>query len=361
MLKTIEFIKQNADWRELLSGAPYQISIKDDEGFTILKYSQIDSDFNDEIVRECRGLIIDKNLTPVCIPFFKFGNYGEPYADKIDWDSAQVEEKIDGSLIKVWHYGGTWIVSTNGTIFADKALIGSEDEIKVDTSYGSFGELFEDACKFAGLRLQNLNPRYTYMFELVSPFNRVVVPYESIDLYHIGTRDNVTLLEMDVDLGVKKPKTFQCNNLSDLIEMAQKLRYCEEGYVVKDSDYRRIKVKSPAYVAVSHLISGMNEKRLLELIRTNETGEFLAYFPEYMADVESMQRKISDLLYYLDSVINEKINPVEYSSRKEYADMATKTKYPAFCFQFLDGKVDSPEEWVWSMPNDKVLEQIRKL
>ena len=84
MLKTIEFIKQNADWRELLSGAPYKISIKDDEGFTILKYSQIDSDFNNEIVRECRGLIIDKNLAPVCVPFFKFGNYGEPYADEID-------------------------------------------------------------------------------------------------------------------------------------------------------------------------------------------------------------------------------------------------------------------------------------
>jgi len=56
--------------------------------------------------------------------------------------------------------------------------------------------------------LQNPNPRYTYMFELVSPFNRAVLLYESIDLYHIGTRDNVTLLEMDVDLGVKKPKTF---------------------------------------------------------------------------------------------------------------------------------------------------------
>ena len=113
-------------------------------------------------------------------------------------------------------------------------------EIRVDTSYGSFGELFDDACKFAGLRLQNLNPRYTYLFELVSPFNRVVVPYESIDLYHIGTRDNVTLLEMDIDIGVKKPKTFQCNNLSDLVEMAQKLRYCEEGYVVKDAGYHRI-------------------------------------------------------------------------------------------------------------------------
>ena len=361
MLKTIEFIKRNANWRELLSSAPYHISVKDDEGFTILKYSQIDSDFNNELVRECRGLIIDKNFAPVCVPFFKFGNYGEPYADEIDWNSAQVEEKVDGSLIKVWHYGGKWIVSTNGTIFANKAMIGSENETKANTSYGSFGELFGDACKLANLRLQSLNPRYTYMFELVSPYNRVVIPYDSIDLFHIGTRDNVTLQELDVDIGVKKPKTYQCNNLSDLIDMAQKLRYCEEGYVVKDAAYHRIKVKSPAYVAVSHLISGMSEKRLLELIHSNETAEFLSYFPEYMPDVEEMQRKISDLLDYLDALINEKIKSIKYNTRKEYADMATKTKYPAFCFQFLDGKVNSPQEWMWSMPCDKILEQFGKL
>ena len=64
-----------------MSEAPYNIAIKDDGDFILLKYSQIDSDFNEEIVRECRGLIIDKNLVPVCVPFYKFGNYGESYAD----------------------------------------------------------------------------------------------------------------------------------------------------------------------------------------------------------------------------------------------------------------------------------------
>ena len=361
MLKTIQFIRHNANWRELLSGSPYSIGIKDDEGFTILKYSQIDSDFNIEIVRECRGLIIDENSVPVCVPFFKFGNYGEPYADEIDWNTAQVEEKIDGSLLKVWHYGGKWIVSTNGTIFANKARIGSEDVIRTDSSFNTYGDLFKEACKGAGLDLEHLNPQYTYMFEIVSPHNRVVVPYESIDIYHIGARDNVTLQEIDIDIGVKKPKCFQCNNISDLIEMASKLRYCEEGFVVKDAAFHRIKVKSPAYVAVSHLINGMSEKRLLELIRTNETSEFLSYFPEFKVDVSALQLKISDLMHYLDTVIKEKIKPIEYCTRKEYADMAMKTKYPAFCFQLLDGKVHSPQEWVWSMPNDKVLEMLSKL
>ena len=94
ILRVIEYIKNNQNWREILSESPYNITIKDDGDFTLLKYSQIDSDFNNEIVRECRGLIIDKNFNPVCVPFYKFGNYGESYADNIDWTTAKVEEKI---------------------------------------------------------------------------------------------------------------------------------------------------------------------------------------------------------------------------------------------------------------------------
>ena len=345
-----------------MANAPYCVTIKDDGDFTLLKYSQTDSDFNNEIVRECRGLIIDKNLNPVCIPFFKFANYGEPYADDIDWATAKVEEKIDGSLIKVWNGGGKWIISTNGTIFADKANIGSDtdNEMTTDTTYKNFGALFAAAAVKAGLDINALDWQYTYMFELVSPYNRVVVPYQSIELYHIGTRDNISLKELEIDLKIKKPKTYQCNNLNHLIEMASKLRYCEEGYVVKDAAYRRIKVKSPAYVSVSHLISGMNEKRLLELLRTNEIGEFLTYFPEYRPHIETLRRKIDDLAQYLDAVIREKIAPVHYETRKEFAEMATKTKYPAFFFMYYDGKVKTPQEWIWSMTNDKIMEQLDK-
>ena len=361
ILKVIEFINNTPNWREILSEAPYYITIKDDGDFTLLKYSQIDSDFNNEIVRECRGLIIDKNLNPVCVPFYKFGNYGESYADKIDWNTAQVEEKIDGSLIKVWCYNGEWIVSTNGTIFAKTASIGFDKEIATDKAYNNFDELFEAAAAKSALDLTSLNPQYTYMFELVSPYSRIVVPYEYIDLYHIGTRDIITLRELEADIGIKKPKTYRCDNIDDLIEMASELKYCEEGYIVKDANYKRIKVKSPAYVAISHLISGMNEKRLLELLRTNEVGEFLTYFPEYQPHVDDLKNKIDLLVQYLNAIIKEKIAPVNYETRKDFAEMATKTKYSAFFFNYYDGKINTPQEWIWSLSNEKIVEQLEKL
>jgi len=157
-----------------------------------------------------------------------------------------------------------------------------------------------------------------------------------------------------------RPKSRQCDDINDLIEMASKLRYCEEGYVVKDANYSRIKVKSPAYVAVSHLISGINEKRLIELLRTNEVGEFLAYFPEYKSHIENLKHKIDNLADYLDNIIQEKIAPVHHETRKEFAEMATKTKYPAFFFMYYDGKAKNPREWIWSLTNDKIIEQLER-
>ena len=102
LLKLLEFIRNNSDWEEQLSNAPYHIKTKRSDGYIILSYG-IEADYNMEIVRECRGIILDETdgYQPVCVPFFKFGNYGESYADDIDWNTTKVQEKIDGSLIKI--------------------------------------------------------------------------------------------------------------------------------------------------------------------------------------------------------------------------------------------------------------------
>jgi len=58
-----------------------------------------------------------------------------------------------------------------------------------------------------------------------------------------------------------------------------------EGYVVCDAQYNRVKVKAPQYVALTHLsihdAKGMNLKNMLEIVKSNEGGEFLAYFPQF--------------------------------------------------------------------------------
>ena len=49
----------------------------------------------------------------VCLPFFKFWNRGERFAAPVDWRTAVAEEKVDGTLLKLFHYGGSWRLASN--------------------------------------------------------------------------------------------------------------------------------------------------------------------------------------------------------------------------------------------------------
>lgn len=355
-MNLLEFIKNNENWEEIIAKPPYCIKVKKDEGYVILSYNQIDSDFYNPIVRECRGIILDEEtFMPVCIPFYKFGNYGEGYVPDIDWETARTQEKVDGSLIKVWFDKGQWRVSTNGTINAYKAEIGVTDFVKLDLPYLTFGELFDKAKENAGLDFNSLNKDYTYMFELVSPYNKVVVPYKEIAIYHIGARNNKTLEEVDIDIGVKKPKQYNLNTLEDCIKSASSLPYSEEGYVVVDGKWNRVKIKSPQYVAVHHIKNNgdVNIARIIQLIRENELAEFLNYFPEYKSGVETVKGKIRAIIDGLELGLQE-VKAKEYETQKDFALLVKDRPYSAFYFSWRKNNNLTATDWVWGMDNNKI-------
>jgi len=360
-MKLLEFIKENKDWESILAEKPYCLKIKKDDDYTLLSYDQIHSDFYNEVVRECRGIILEnKTLTPVCVPFFKFGNYGEGYVSDIDWGSATTQEKVDGSLIKVWFHNGKWRVSTNGTIDAYKCDIGQVDFLKIDCPYKYFGDLFDKAKENAGLNFDDLNKDYTYMFELVSPYNKVVIEYKDIEIYHIGTRNNKTFEELNVDLGIKKPKVFNLSTLEDCLNSASQLPYNEEGYVVVDKYWNRIKIKSPQYVAVHHIKNNgdVNIASIVQLIRTNEIGEFLTYFKEYEHNVNIVKSKIEAILQGLNNGLAE-IRNREFATQKDFALAVKNRQFSSFYFSWRKDPTLTPESWFWGMENNKIKEFVK--
>lgn len=48
------------------------------------------------------------------MPYKKFFNFGEDCAATIDWNTAKVQEKIDGSLISLYWYDDSWHISSTG-------------------------------------------------------------------------------------------------------------------------------------------------------------------------------------------------------------------------------------------------------
>jgi hypothetical protein len=287
------------------------------------------------------------------VPFYKFGNYGEPYADDIDWNTARVQEKIDGSLIKVWHYKGVWRVSTNNTIDAGSA--------RTDSNEDTFLNIFNRAWAHTGKHFSELNTGYTYMFELVSPQTRVVIPYTETKLYHTGTRDNKSLQELQTDIGIEKPKEFSITTIEACVEAAKNLDKYHEGFVVMDSYWRRVKVKSPLYVAIHHLLNNISsEKRVIDLLVSGEDAEVVSYFPEYADMFNSMRERMERFIAHNEHEL-EMIAHAGYATRKELAGYVTKTLCPSCLFCVIDGKSKSVRDFVYGMPTDRMIEYLDKM
>ncbi len=65
---------------------------------------------------------------------------------------------------------------------------------------------------------------------------------------------------------------------------------------MRDARFQRVKVKSPAFVALHHMRGSLNLRHLLEVVRTHESEEFLAYFPEARPAWAAVQRRYRALL-----------------------------------------------------------------
>jgi len=343
-----DFVLSHDNWEELLTTEPYYLKISRDRGYIMFKYNQLFSDFNIPLVREARGIIFrEHDWKCVCDPFRKFGNWGESYCPEINWETASVQQKVDGSLIKFWCDDG-WHISTNGSIDAFKAELNN-------VKYQNFGQLVIDAIRRVFPNYHDffnmLNPYCTYMFELVSPYNRVVIPYERAKLYFLGVRNLDTGVEYmpeeyEISQYFQIPKRYALSTLEDVQKAANALPWDQEGYVVCDSNFNRVKIKSPAYVN-AHYVRNNNiitVERLVQIVLSGEKKEFLIYASEYtneLLDIESAMRKIAS-----NSVEQMKIlfgASYEFANRKEYADVIAK--YPTYMKEFLFNCFDDRIFW----------------
>jgi hypothetical protein len=298
MLLLQEFIKQNPhDWEGQLKSAPYEITIKHEDGFVIFNYNLYNSDLSNLIVKECRGVILrEDTFEAVCVPFYKFFNYGQEFADKIDWTTAKVQTKVDGSICKLWYdkVGELWRISTNGMINADNVKLCSP-HINESMQFSTFGRIFRDCARLQGLDFDTLNKDYTYIFELTAALNVQVIRYKEDAIWHIGTRNNLTLEELNIDIGIQKPEEHSFTTLEEVVDVANRLKDEKEGFVVVDANWHRVKIKSPYYVAKSHYFNdNIAMSKLIEIFLSGDYDEFITYFPKYAIIIKEMEAYVND-------------------------------------------------------------------
>lgn len=316
-----------------------------------LKYNQIKSPMHEPIVQECRGLILDEDdsWTIVAWPFRKFFNHGEALADPIDWATATVQEKIDGSLMILYWYDGNWHVATSGMPDAGGAI---------GNTAKPFMQLFWETWH----RKQFVLPVYhgfTWMFELTSPLNRIVVPHQEHDLSLIGMRSIWSGNEVSARFrsAYNPVKSFPLQSMDDVVATFKEMDPLQqEGYVIVDSAFHRIKVKHPGYVALHHLKSSFSIKRVVEVVRSGEGAEVLHHFPEWKKSFEIVQAAYDGLVTSLEQDYAE-LEGLK-SNRKNFALAAKLGPYPAVHFHLLDGHAASVRDALKTVQIDRMVEML---
>lgn len=300
----------------------------------LFKYNQIESPMGEPLVQECRGVILDEsdNWKIVSRSFNKFFNYGEGHAKPIDWKTARVQEKVDGSLATIFAYDGKWHIATTGTADASGDVNG-------------FGFTFEQLFwKNFPFQLPPVDCNKCFFFELTTPYNKVVVQHKDSYVTLLGGRDVTTKQELTVEeaasyfpSGLKVVKEYKLSSFEDIMQTFQDMSpLTQEGYVVVDGNFNRQKVKHPGYVALHHMRDGLGSMRnLLEIVRTGEITEVIASFPEYELILVEIKNRFDAMIVELEASY-EKIKDIQV--QKEFAVEACKTKCSSALFSVRAGK-----------------------
>jgi hypothetical protein len=360
MLAIVEYINKNGLNKAV---SEFKLIVKEYEHKILLKYNQIESNMSLEEVKDCRGLILEKDtLKVISLAFRKFFNNAEGHAAKINWDTAHVLNKEDGTMIQVywdWHKE-IWFAATTGT---------AEGEGEVNNKYGTtFNELFWDTVisKYS-FNTCLLDKDHVYVFELTTPYNIVVTPHGESSSKLLAVRNRLTLKEIpyndlfmvSVSLGIPLVKSYDLNakNAGTLIKTFENMPWSEEGYVVRDADDNRVKIKNPAYLAVHHLKGKTAEHNIMVIVKTNEIEEFISTFPDRKDELLRLKEGYDDLVNRLKFLWEElklhKPNSIIASEKKRYAakvfelcDKYDLKPFTGMCFGLVDGKIPSVNEYM---------------
>ncbi len=277
---------------------------------------------------QARGIIFNEqdNYRIISYSYDKFFNAGDPKAATLDWNSVQVCEKADGSLCTLYWYKDQWHVATSGTPDASGEV----------NNWGiTFKDLFWRTWNELEYKLPNNVEQYCFSFELCCLENRIIVQHKVPKILLHGIRclaegdwfckesqfnsNNVLNTNFNHlnDFNWETVKSYPLQTIEEIIESTKLLNPIEnEGYVLVDGNFNRIKVKSPQYLALSHIKDGWGPKRIIEIIRSYEGDEFIALFPEFKEEYYKFKTQWDNLVQELEELYSK---TKDIKDQKEFA------------------------------------------
>ena len=376
----VNFVKENDDWEELLKKNPYNLkSVKWctwKQNWCMFVYNLFNSELTNDVVRGCRGTVLEingKDVKVISAPYVKFFNYGQiegkDIEDSINWKNAQIQEKVDGLIVKTasvnWELDNGDIEKrlyffTNGS-FDLNALF--EDSLVYDEPATRGADTYGDLLKYAlsnvikdqivynkeagffycvGEFANSIPVGATLMLELTSPRNRIICEYKETKVWLHGYRDE-NGIEHDprtLNMLFDMPKLYDAHNYEELKEILKTFKGNEqEGVVVVDYSTEgtpRAKIKCDDYLKIKFARdSACNSQVLFKAVVDDEYDDLIASIPATQPKIEEIKQNIKKVK---DWLTNEslKIAEIKTATKKDYVMWCKANVKPELFTYYMD-------------------------
>jgi hypothetical protein len=281
--------------------------------------------------RACRGLILDSEGNIRARPFEKFFNLGDRNAGPLPEEPFDVYEKLDGSLGILYWVGEEPAIATRGSFSSRQAIAATR--------------ILQE--KYSQARLDRSK---TYLFEIILPWNRVVVDYGDLE-------DLVLLAEIDTETGTELPASDigfptapKHDGFADqeaLFEIEE--QHNQEGYVIRFSSGLRVKLKFQEYVRLHRLVTVLTARHIWDELRNRSSLEAISGWHLASTDFKAWGKRI-------EAELREAYQEIESRCRQDFKNLGDRKTtalyfvscpYPAVLFRMLDGK--PYEEVIWKL------------
>ncbi len=284
------------------------------------------------LLKQCRGLVIDKEGRKIINSFPKFWNLSEHKLEEIPNESVKIFEKLDGSWIGIYRNrkNNSLSCTTRGSFSSDQAILAT---ILLNNKYKNYLNKF------------NLD-NYTYMFEFIGPSDKtgnfLVINYSEVKLVLLAIRDTITGRYQDISSFCWPDKVKKYDGIKDYNSLVGIERENKEGYVIRFKSGFMIKIKHADYIRLHRIITGVSNKSIWEYLKTGQSfDDILDRVPdEFMSFVKKTKEDLEGKYDYIwNSVVwnyQENIDRFKNKSRKDFAEWAKTQNYTSLLFMMLD-------------------------
>lgn len=239
-----------------------------------------------------RGLVLDRERrTVIATPFPKFFNVGE-LGTPIPDEPCEIFEKVDGSLIIIFHDGQRWRTATKGSLDSTQAVWAQGRLAATDLSAFQVGT--------------------TYLAEAIYPENRIIIPYAETALVMLGAYDaggfelfSTAVEEVAAALGWRAAQRQAFASVAEAVTHAERLPESEEGYVIRFVSGLRLKAKGNAYRRVHALIARVTPLGLWDaMVAGDDLDAMRRIIPEeFWGDFDEIEQSLTvQLQLRLDAI-----------------------------------------------------------